>query len=141
VLLLWFVRGALFLHSIRLVPCSLWKKLVWLKWQAHDLILPCTPLGRDLLRTPLNVATTAQATVLPLVATRAAVGDVIIAIHLRLELSMPPQLGSFLLGNNNISSQPGNHGVGLHHHGLCLRARIPLLSGHALLVLLSNQAF
>ncbi|XP_050919323.1 uncharacterized protein LOC127136852 [Lathyrus oleraceus] len=46
-----------------------------------------------------------------------------------------------LLGNSNNSTQPSNHGVGLHHHGLCHRVRIPPLSGHALPVLLSSQAF
>ncbi|XP_019417029.1 PREDICTED: uncharacterized protein LOC109328161 [Lupinus angustifolius] len=44
-------------------------------------------------------------------------------------------------GSNNNSTQPGSHGVGLHHHGLCRRVRIPRPSGHVLLVPRSSQKF
>lgn len=104
-------------------------------------MLLCIPLSRNLPKTPLRVATAAPTTVLALVATRVTEGDVVTAVHLRLELQALPHLGSFLLGNSNSSTQPGNHGVGLHHHGLRHRVRIPPLSGHTLPVLLSSQAF
>ncbi|XP_050909865.1 uncharacterized protein LOC127123706 [Lathyrus oleraceus] len=68
-------------------------------------------------------------------------GDVVTVVHLSLELPTLPHLGPLLLGNNNNNTQPGNHGVGLHHHGLCHRVRIPPLSGHAMPVLLSNHTF
>ncbi|PNX76486.1 hypothetical protein L195_g032435 [Trifolium pratense] len=51
---------------------------------------------------------------------------------------MPLHHGPLLLGSN--STQPGNHGVGLRHHELCLCARIPPLSGHVPLVLQNSQA-
>ncbi|MCI71735.1 hypothetical protein A2U01_0092998, partial [Trifolium medium] len=47
--------------------------------------------------------------------------------------------GPLLLGSRSCT-QPGNHGVGICHHGLCLRVCIPLLSGHALPILRSSQA-
>ena len=61
------------------------------------------------------------------------------AVHLSLELPAPPHLSLLLLGNNNSSTQLGNHGVGLRHHGICHCARIPPLSGHALPVPLPKQ--
>ncbi|XP_050897491.1 uncharacterized protein LOC127104352 [Lathyrus oleraceus] len=68
-------------------------------------------------------------------------GDVVTAVHLNLELPALPHLGLLLLGNSNSSTQHGNHGVGLHHRGLCHCVCIPPLSGHALPVLLSSRAF
>jgi len=44
---------------------------------------------------------------------RAEAGDGVTVVHLKLELPMPPHLGPLLLGNNNSSTQHGNHGVGV----------------------------
>ncbi|XP_050877995.1 uncharacterized protein LOC127081812 [Lathyrus oleraceus] len=68
-------------------------------------------------------------------------GNVVTAEHLSLKLPTHPHLGPLLLGNSNNNTQPGNHGVGLHHHGLCHCVCIPPLSGHALPVLISNKEF
>jgi len=38
---------------------------------------------------------------------RVAAGDVVIAVHLRLEFPMPPHLGLLLLGNNNSKATLG----------------------------------
>jgi hypothetical protein len=103
-------------------------------------MLPCTPLNQYLLKTPLSVAATTLEIVLAPVETRVVAGDVVTVVHLSLELPTPRHHGPLLLGSGNSSTQPGNHGVGLHHHGLCLRVCMPRISGHALQVLRSNQA-
>jgi len=66
---------------------------------------------------------------------QAAEGDVVTVVHLSLELLVPHHHGALLLGSCNNNTQPGNHGFGLHHHGIYLRVCIPRLSGHALPVL------
>jgi len=76
-------------------------------------MMPCAPLSQDLLKRPLSVATAAPTIVLAPVEHRAEAGDGVTVVHLKLELPMPPHLGPLLLGNNNSSTQHGNHGVGV----------------------------
>ncbi|XP_050909955.1 uncharacterized protein LOC127123823 [Lathyrus oleraceus] len=70
-----------------------------------------------------------------------AEGDAVTAGYLSVELPALAHLGPLLLGKSNSNTQPGNHEIGLHHHGLCHRVRIPPLNGHALPVLLNSRAF
>lgn len=131
----WFSIIIHFFPFIKLVPCSHWKKSVWLRWRQLNLLALILP-PRSMLLVNHPRAPTATLEIAPIFTTlRIGVGIAVTTMVLTLTAHQ-----ALLLGSCNSHIPLISSGVGLCHCGSCLCARIIPLYGLAHMLLPSNRA-